>query len=66
MIADNPNAPNPPSSDEVSKFANDLYGTLSNQIHGSPWDIDAVQLSDQLTDLERCVLEGLCKELEIL
>ena len=65
MTKHNPTA-NPPSLDEISDFATNLYGTLSNQIHGSPWEIDAVQFSDQLDEVDRCVLEGVCKDLGVL
>ena len=61
----NPKA-TPPSLDEISDFATNLYGTLSNQIHGSPWEADFVELSDQLNILDRCVVMGLCKDFGLL
>lgn len=61
-----PNAPNAPSDVEVSNYARKLYGTLSNQIHGSPWEADFVELSDQLSTLDRCVVMGLCKDFGLL
>jgi hypothetical protein len=65
MMKHNPKA-TPPSLDEISDFATNLYGTLSNQIHGSQWEIGAVQFSDQLAEVDRCVLEGVCKDLGVL
>ena len=65
MTKHNPKA-TPPSLDEISDFATNLYGTLSNQIHGSPWEIGAVQFSDQLAEVDRCVLERVCKDLGVL
>ena len=37
------------------------YRTLSEDIHGQPWTINAVQLSDQLTREQNCFIRELCK-----
>ena len=42
-----------------------IYGTLSDKIHGFPWTVNAVQLSDQLSESERCFLLELCKALNL-
>jgi hypothetical protein len=60
------NAGTVPSAQDVSAYAGRLYNTLSADIHGASWDTNAVQLSDELSDLDRCVLEGLCKRLGLL
>ena len=40
-----------------------LYSTLSEDIHGQPWNVNAVQLSDQLTPKQKCFMDELCKAL---
>ena len=42
-----------------------IYGTLSDEIHGYPWTVNAVQLSDQLSESEKCFLVHLCKALNL-
>ena len=55
-----------PSADDVSDYAVTLYATLSKEIHGTPWDTNAVQISDQLKSLDRCVVIELCKKMGIM
>jgi hypothetical protein len=55
-----------PSAENVSAYAGRLCNALSADIHGASWDTNAVQLSDELSDLDRCVLEGLCKRMGLL
>jgi hypothetical protein len=55
----------PPTVQEVSNLSRQIYGTLSNQIHGSPWEA-TVEVSDQLDPLERCVVLELCKDFGLL
>ena len=57
---------NQKSTQTVSKCAVNLYGDLSNEIHGSPWDLNAIQISDQLDALDKCILEKICREMGIL
>ena len=46
---------------EVSNFAQKLYTTLCEEIHGSPWTTNAAQLSDKLAEIYRLFLLELCK-----
>ena len=56
-----------PSADDISNYAVTLYGTLSKQTHGAPWDdTNAVHISDQLESLDRCVVIELCKKMGIM
>ena len=57
---------NQKSTQTVSKCAVKLHGDLSNKIHGSPWDLNAIQISDQLDALGKCILEKICREMGIL
>ena len=66
-----PNAPSAPSPDEVPRartkaYSADLYSTLSNPVQGVPWEGDAVELSDELSPLDRCVMMGLCRDFGLL
>jgi hypothetical protein len=48
------NKPNTPT--DVKEYLTNLYVTLSEDIHGAPWSINAVQLSDELNSLDKCFL----------
>jgi hypothetical protein len=49
------NKPNTPT--DVKEYLTNLYVTLSEDIHGAPWSINAVQLSDELSSLDKCFLD---------
>ena len=51
---------------EVSDFAQKLYTTLCEEIHGSPWTTNAVQLSDKLAEIDRLFLLELCKVMGLM
>ncbi len=51
---------------DISDYASQLYGTLSLSMHGSPWETDIIEFSEELSKLDRCVLERICKEMLIL
>ncbi|CAE7243591.1 unnamed protein product [Symbiodinium sp. CCMP2592] len=53
------------SGERVKPTLQSIYGTLSDEIHGFPWTVNAVQLSDQLSSQERCFLLELCKALNL-
>ena len=46
---------------DVENYLTNLYSTLSKDkdIHGAPWSINAVQLSDELNSLDKCFLDKL-------
>ena len=44
-------------ADEISDCAVKLFATLSKDIHGSPWDTQAIRLSDDLNQAEKCILK---------
>jgi hypothetical protein len=56
-------APQSADSKRIADFAVDLHSTLSNQVHGTPWDTNAVVVSDELSAEARCVVLAVCKEL---
>jgi hypothetical protein len=51
------NCANVDTPQEISEFAAKLFSTLSKDIHGSPWDTQAIRLSDDLNDVEKCILK---------
>ena len=51
---------------QVSDFAQKLYSTLCEEIHGSPWTTNAVQLSDKLAEIDRLFLLELCKVMGLM
>lgn len=55
-----------PTGKDISKYAETLYGSLSSDIHGTPWSTNAVQLSSDLSPMDRCVMLGLFKEMGIV
>jgi hypothetical protein len=42
---------------EISDSAVKMFSTLSKDIHGSPWDTQAIRLSDDLDDMQKCILK---------
>ena len=46
-----------PSPTVVEQYLTNLYSTLSQDIHGAPWNINAVELSDQLKAVDKCFLD---------
>ncbi len=55
-----------PTGKDISEYAEKLYGSLSSDIHGTPWSTNAVQLSSDLSPMDRCVMLGLFKEMGIV
>jgi hypothetical protein len=46
---------------DVRRVLQDLYSKLSEEIHGRPWDTNAVLIDDSLPDKDKCVLRKLCE-----
>ena len=56
-------APQSADSKRIADFAVDLHSTLSNQVHGTPWDTNAVVVSELQSVEDGCVLLAVCEEL---
>ena len=50
----------------VSNYAVYLYDILSEDIHGSMWTTNVVQISNKLNPVDRQFLEALCKEMGLI
>ena len=51
---------------EINEFAYRLYGTLSDEVHGAPWNPESVELSETLNEQDKCVLVAILKDMKLL
>ena len=50
----------------ITPVLQNLFNTLSNEIHGQPWSTNTILIDDSLPQQDKCIIEKLCRHMGLL